>query len=92
MNDAEIKELAMISSKFDNIDIKDLNTLKNLKYSKISLEKLLELVKLAKENNKEALTILIKYYYPFIVNIAYKYYIEGIDLEDLVTTATIGFI
>lgn len=92
MNDAEIKELTMISSKFDNIDIKDLNTLKSLKYFKISPEKLLELVKLAKENNKEALTILIKYYYPFIVNIAYKYFIEGIDLEDLVTTATIGFI
>ena len=77
MNGKNLEDLEVIVSKFDNIDIKDLNTLKNLKYSKISLEKLLELVKLAKENNKEALTILIKYYYPFIVNIAYKYYIEG---------------
>lgn len=92
MNVKNLEDLEIIISKFDNIDIKDLNTLKNLKYPKISPKKLLELVKLAKENNKEALTILIKYYYPFIVNIAYKYYIEGINLEDLVTTATIGFI
>ena len=61
MTNEELKELEIIVEKFDNIDINNLNGLRDLKYSKIPSEKLLKLVELAKQNNKRALTILVKY-------------------------------
>ena len=73
MTNEELKELEIIVEKFDNIDINNLNSLRNLKYSKIPSEKLLKLVELAKQNNKRALTILVKYYYPFILSIVFNY-------------------
>ena len=47
---------------------------------------------MAKENDKKALNILVKYYFPFIVTLALNYYVDGIDLEDLVMAAVVGFI
>ena len=92
MTNEELKELEIIVEKFDNIDINNLNSLRDLKYSKIPSEKLLKLVELAKQNNKRALTILVKYYYPFILSIVFNYNIEGIDLNDVAMAAVNGFI
>lgn len=92
MTNEELKELEIIVEKFDNIDINNLNGLRDLKYSKIPSEKLLKLVELAKQNNKRALTILVKYYYPFILSIVFNYNIESIDLNDVAMAAVNGFI
>lgn len=92
MTNEELKELEIIVEKFDNIDINNLNSIRDLKYSKIPSEKLLKLVELAKQNNKRALTILVKYYYPFILSIVFNYNIEDIDLNDVAMAAVNGFI
>ena len=47
---------------------------------------------MAKENDKKALNILVKYYFPFIATLALNYYVDGIDLEDLIMAAVVGFI
>ena len=87
-----LSRLENIVSGFDITNIKDVNNIKNLKFAKITTDELLKLINMAKENDKKALNILVKYYFPFIVTLALNYYVDGIDLEDLVMAAVVGFI
>ena len=88
----ELSRLENIVSGFEITNIKDINNIKNLKFAKIPTAKLLKLINMAKENDKKALNILVKYHFPFIVTLALNYYVDGIDLEDLVMAAVVGFI
>lgn len=88
----ELSRLENIVSGFEITNIKDINNIKNLKFAKITTDELLKLINMAKENDKKALNILVKYYFPFIATLALNYYVDGIDLEDLVMAAVVGFI
>ena len=88
----ELSRLENIVSGFEITNIKDINNIKNLKFAKITTDELLKLINMAKKNDKKALNILVKYYFPFIVTLALNYYVDGIDLEDLVMAAVVGFI
>ena len=88
----ELSRLENIVSGFEITNIKDINNIKNLKFVKITTDELLKLINMAKENDKKALNILVKYYFPFIVTLALNYYVDGIDLEDLIMAAVVGFI
>lgn len=92
MTEEELRRLEKIVSSFDTIDMQDIEKLKNLKYERITVEKLSRLAFLAKQNNKRALAILIKYYYPFILTNALNYYVEGLELEDIIMASVEGFI
>ena len=88
----ELSRLENIVSGFEITNIKDINNIKNLKFAKITTDELLKLINMAKENDKKALNILVKYYFPFIATLALNYYVDGTDLEDLVMAAVVGFI
>lgn len=88
----ELSRLENIVSGFEITNIKDINNIKNLKFAKITTDELLKLINMAKENDKKALNILVKYYFPFIATLALNHYVDGIDLEDLVMAAVVGFI
>ena len=88
----ELSRLENIVNGFEITNIKDINNIKNLKFAKIPTAELLKLINMAKENDKKALNILVKYHFPFIVTLALNYYVDGADLEDLVMAAVVGFI
>ena len=66
----ELSRLENIVSGFEITNIKDINNIKNLKFAKITTDELLKLINMAKENDKKALNILVKYYFPFIATLA----------------------
>lgn len=88
----ELSRLENIVNGFEITNIKDINNIKNLKFAKIPTAELLKLINMAKENDKKALNILVKYHFPFIVTLALNYYVDSADLEDLVMAAVVGFI
>lgn len=61
--------------------------------SKVKLENedLFFLIVLSKEGNREALNVLLKYYYQVVINFSLKYSSDTLDKEDLVQAGLIGF-
>ena len=92
MEEEKYQELEKIVSKFDTVASNDYAKLKDLEYSKIATSDLQNLIFLAKKGDKRALTILTKYYYPFILSIAFKYSLEKMPIDDLVSAALLGFV
>lgn len=92
MEEEKYQELEKIVSKFDTVASNDYAKLKDLEYSKIATSDLQNLIFLAKKGDKRALTILTKYYYPFILSIAFKYSLERMPIDDLVSAALLGFV
>lgn len=92
MTEDEFLKLEAIVSKFDDFLITNVDGLKVLEYQKLEPTDLLNLISLAQNDDKRALTILVKYYYPFILRIVLRHYIKGIDIEDMVISAVLSFI
>ncbi len=92
MTEDEFLKLEAIVSKFDDFLITDVDSLKALEYQKLEPTDLLNLISLAQNDDKRALTILAKYYYPFILRTVLRYYIKGMNIEDMVMTAVLSFI
>lgn len=92
MTEDEFLKLEAIVSKFDDFLITNVDGLKVLEYQKLEPTDLLNLISLAQNDDKRALTILVKYYYPFILRIVLRYYIKGMDIEDMVISAVLSFI
>lgn len=92
MTEDEFLKLEAIVSKFDDFLITDVDSLKALEYQKLEPTDLLNLISLAQNDDKRALTILAKYYYPFILRTVLRYYIKGMDIEDMVMAAVLSFI
>lgn len=92
MTEDEFLKLEAIVSKFDDFLITDVDSLKVLEYQKLEPTDLLNLISLAQNDDKRALTILAKYYYPFILRTVLRYYIKGMDIEDMVMAAVLSFI
>lgn len=92
MTEDEFLKLEDIVSEFERYSLKDIEDLRNLKYQEMEPTALLNLIMLAQDDDKRALTILVKYYYPFILRIVLRYYINGMNIEDLMMIAVISFI
>ena len=92
MTEDEFLKLEAIVSKFDDFLITNVDGLKVLEYQKLEPTDLLNLISLAQNDDKRALTILVKYYYPFILRTVLRYYIKGMDIEDMVISAVLSFI
>lgn len=92
MTEDEFLKLEAIVSKFDDFLITDVDSLKALEYQKLETTDLLNLISLAQNDDKRALAILVKYYYPFILRTVLRYYIKGMDIEDMVMAAVLSFI
>ncbi len=92
MTEDEFLKLEAIVSKFDDFLITDVDSLKALEYQKLEPTDLLNLISLAQNDDKRALTILAKYYYPFILRTVLRYYIKGMNIEDMVMAAVLSFI
>lgn len=92
MTEDEFLKLEAIVSKFDDFLITNVDGLKALEYQKLEPTDLLNLISLAQNDDKRALTILVKYYYPFILRTVLRYYIKGMDIEDMVMAAVLSFI
>ncbi len=92
MEEEKYQELERIVNKFDTVASNDYAKLKNLEYSKIATSDLHNLIFLAKNGDKRSLTILTKYYYPFILSIAFNYSLEKMPIDDLVSAALLGFV
>lgn len=58
---------------------------------KLESEDLFFLIVLSKEGNREALNVLLKYYYQVVINFSLKYSSDTLDKEDLVQAGLIGF-
>lgn len=92
MKETDFLKLEAIVSKFDDFLITNVDGLKTLEYQKLEPTDLLNLINLAQNDDKRALTILVKYYYPFILRTVLRYYIKGMDIEDMVMAAVLSFI
>ena len=92
MTEDEFLKLEAIVSKFDDFLITDVDSLKALEYQKLETTDLLNLISLAQNDDKRALAILVKYYYPFILRTVLRYYIKGMNIEDMVMAAVLSFI
>ena len=92
MKETDFLKLEDIISEFERYSLKDIDDLRNLKYREMEPTTLLNLIRLAQDDDKRALTILVKYYYPFILRTVSRYYINGMDIEDMVMAAVLSFI
>ena len=92
-NTKRIKELNDLIDKNYYLDIMDIYGVRRFKYQSIlKREDFILLISLAKEGNKEALNVFLKYYYQVVINFSLKYSSDFLDKEDLVEAGLIGFL
>lgn len=92
-NTKRIKELNDLIDKNYYLDIMDIYGVRRFKYQSIlKREDFILLISLAKEGNREALNVLLKYYYQVVINFSLKYSSDFLDKEDLVEAGLIGFL
>lgn len=88
-----IKELNDLIDKNYYLDTMDIYGVRRFKYQSIlKRDDFILLISLAKEGNKEALNVLLKYYYQVVINFSLKYSSDFLDKEDLVEAGLIGFL
>lgn len=87
-----IKELNDLIDKNYYLDTMDIYGVRRFKYKYIlKREDFILLLSLSKEGNREALNVLLKYYYQVVVNFSLKYSSDFLEKEDLVEAGLIGF-
>lgn len=92
-NAQTIKELNDLIDKNYYLDTMDIYGVRRFKYQSIlKREDFILLISLAKEGNREALNVLLKYYYQVVINFSLKYSSDFLDKEDLVEAGLIGFL
>lgn len=92
-NTKRIKELNDLIDKNYYLDTMDIYGVRRFKYQSIlKREDFILLISLAKEGNREALNVLLKYYYQVVINFSLKYSSDFLDKEDLVEAGLIGFL
>lgn len=92
-NTKRIKELNDLIDKNYYLDTMDIYGVRRFKYQSIlKREDFILLISLSKEENKEALNVLLKYYYQVVINFSLKYSSDFLDKEDLVEAGLIGFL
>lgn len=92
-NTKRIKELNDLIDKNYYLDTMDIYGVRRFKYQSIlKMEDFILLISLAKEGNREALNVLLKYYYQVVINFSLKYSSDFLDKEDLVEAGLIGFL
>lgn len=90
--DNQIKELNDLIDKNYYLDTMDIYGVRRFKYQYIlKREDFIFLISLSKEGDKEALNVLLKYYYQVVINFSLKYSSDTLDKEDLVQAGLIGF-
>ena len=88
-----IKELNDLIDKNYYLDTMDIYGVRRFKYQSIlKREDFILLISLAKEGNREALNVFLKYYYQVVINFSLKYSSDFLDKEDLVEAGLIGFL
>ena len=88
-----IKELNDLIDKNYYLDTMDIYGVRRFKYQSIlKKEDFILLISLAKEGNREALNVFLKYYYQVVINFSLKYSSDFLDKEDLVEAGLIGFL
>lgn len=92
-NTKRIKELNNLIDKNYYLDTMDIYGVRRFKYQSIlKREDFILLISLAREGNREALNVLLKYYYQVVINFSLKYSSDFLDKEDLVEAGLIGFL
>lgn len=92
-NTKRIKELNDLIDKNYYLDTMDIYGVRRFKYQSIlKREDFILLISLAREGNREALNVLLKYYYQVVINFSLKYSSDFLDKEDLVEAGLIGFL
>lgn len=92
-NTKRIKELNDLIDKNYYLDTMDIYGVRRFKYQSIlKREDFILLISLAREENREALNVLLKYYYQVVINFSLKYSSDFLDKEDLVEAGLIGFL
>ena len=92
-NTKRIKELNDLIDKNYYLDTMDIYGVRRFKYQSIlKREDFILLISLSKEGNREALNVLLKYYYQVVINFSLKYSSDFLDKEDLVMAGLIGFL
>lgn len=92
-NTKRIKELNDLIDKNYYLDTMDIYGVRRFKYQSIlKRDDFILLISLAKEGNREALNVLLKYYYQVVINFSLKYSSDFLDKEDLVEAGLIGFL
>lgn len=90
--DNQIKELNDLIDKNYYLDTMDIYGVRRFKYQYIlKREDFIFLISLSKEGDREALNVLLKYYYQVVINFSLKYSSDTLDKEDLVQAGLIGF-
>ena len=89
----KIKSLNDLIDKNYYLDTMDIYGVRRFKYqSNLKREDFIFLIRLSKEGNREALNVLLKYYYQVVINFSLKYSSDFLDKEDLVEAGLIGFL
>lgn len=92
-NTKRIKELNDLIDKNYYLDTMDIYGVRRFKYQSIlKREDFILLISLSREGNREALNVLLKYYYQVVINFSLKYSSDFLDKEDLVEAGLIGFL
>ena len=92
-NTKRIKELNDLIDKNYYLDTMDIYGVRRFKYQSIlKRDDFILLISLAREGNREALNVLLKYYYQVVINFSLKYSSDFLDKEDLVEAGLIGFL
>lgn len=91
-NTKRIKELNDLIDRNYYLDTMDIYGVRRFKYKYIlKREDFILLLSLSKEGNREALNVLLKYYYQVVINFSLKYSSDFLEKEDLVEAGLIGF-
>ncbi len=89
---AKIKYLNDLGDKNYYLDTMDIYGVRRFKYQYIlKREDFIFLISLSKKGDREALNVLLKYYYQVVINFSLKYSSDTLDKEDLVQAGLIGF-
>ncbi len=92
-NTKRIKELNDLIDSNYYLDTMDIYGVRRFKYQNVlRKDDFIFLLSLSKEGNREALNVLLKYYYQVVINYSLKYSSDFLDKEDLVEAGLIGFL
>ena len=92
-NIKRIKELNDLIDSNYYLDTMDIYGVRRFKYLHVlGKDDFIFLLSLSKEGDREALNVLLKYYYQVVINYSLKYSSDFLEQEDLVEAGLIGFL